>query len=60
MYNCILVCLNVRVKYWDDGEAITFIRSAKVKHVFPGEAKVPLRFAEGNDISPFLTRSVKK
>lgn len=51
MWNCILVRLNVR--YYDDWEAITFIRSVKVKHVFPGEANAPLRFTEGNDISPF-------
>lgn len=29
-------CSNVGAQYLDDGEAITFIRSAKVKHVFPG------------------------
>lgn len=42
-----------RVQYYDDWEAITSIRFVKVKHVFPGEANVPLRFTEGNDISPF-------
>ncbi len=51
--NCILVLLNVSVRYHGDWEAITFIKSVKVKHVFPGEANVPLRFTEGNDISPF-------
>lgn len=40
-------------QYYDDWGAITFIGSAKVKHVFPGEANVTLRFTEGNDISPF-------